>query len=531
MKRITTSLSAVLTVSLAVLAAPAFAQVGPNLARGKPARQSSTAHDGQAARATDGRTDGAYQAGSVTRTAWGAGWLDVDLGAPVALGAVIVHNRTDCCGERLKDARVELAAEPCATPKPLASRVITVPQPKTVLDFTGTPPARYLCVRHTREEFLSVAELEAYAAVAPVKVAQGFYALVHQASGQALTIDGTADDTVARASARSDGASASQRFFLRPWHEGRTVISARTDQWNVLSSNASWASEPVRAWTWMTSPDQMWVVSAASDGLVRIRHVEKGLALALAGSKVVLTAEGDLWRLVPEARPEASASVSSAWGPPWQHEPMRFEIASRPGRYLMVTSRDGKLDAMAPGQAPRQGDFLLYPRYRKDCARDGVLCVGLESVRYPGFFVSQGGGSAVVLRRDDGSEDFLRSATFLYRSTVMGFVALYVDNPAATRDQALLESFERPGWFLRFCQGGVVLASAAATKLQGSRATCSPDPRDFWEEVALGVEPGRPGELRLACAGQGTLAGERCQCDYGYVNAPADPEACVAPGP
>lgn len=519
MKRSMTSLSAVLTASLAVLGAPAFAQGGPNLARGKPASQSSTAHDGQAARATDGRTDGAYQAGSVTHTAWGAGWLEVDLGAPVALGAVVVHNRTDCCGERLKDARVELAAQPCATPKPLASRVITAPQPKTVLDFTGTPPARYLCVRHTRPEFLSVAELEAYAAVAPVKVAQGFYALVHQASGQALTIDGTADDTVVRASARSDGAGASQRFFLRPWHDGRTVISARTDQWNVLSSNASWASDPVRAWTWMTSPDQLWVVTAASDGLVRIRHVEKGLALALAGAKVALTAEGDLWRLVPEAQPEAPAAVSSAWGPPWQREPMRFEIASRPGRYLMVTSRFGKLDAMARGQWPRQGDFLLYPRNRKNCGRDGATCVGLESVRYPGFFVSQGSGSKVVLRRDDGSEDFLRSASFLYRSTIMDFVARYVDTPARTKPQALLESFEKPGWFLRFCQGEVVLASAAAMKLTDARAACSLDPRDFWEEVAVAVEPGQQGELRLACDGHGSLAGERCLCDPGYVNA------------
>lgn len=153
-----------LTLALSSLvAAPAVAQTGPNLARGKPARQSSTGFGGAAARATDGRTDGVYNAGSVTHTQLEAGWLEVDLGEPVAVGTVVVHNRTDCCAERLQGARVELAAEPCTTAAPLASQTVTGPDAKAVLTFTGAPAARYLCVRHLKPQYLSVAEVEAYA--------------------------------------------------------------------------------------------------------------------------------------------------------------------------------------------------------------------------------------------------------------------------------------------------------------------------------------------------------------------------------
>lgn len=133
------------------------------------------------------------------------------------------------------------------------------------------------------------------ALAAPLKVANGFYSLLHEPSGQALTIDGNQDGAVAYAGPYAGGEA--QRFYLRGWKEGRVVISARTDEWKVLSSNASWASDPVRTWVWMTSPDQLWNLEDAGNGRVRIRHHEKKLFLNLQGSKPVLGTAGDLWRL------------------------------------------------------------------------------------------------------------------------------------------------------------------------------------------------------------------------------------------
>jgi hypothetical protein len=79
---------------------------GGNLALGRRAYQSSTANGGDASRAVDGNTDGAFFSGSVTHTDAGPEeWWMVDLGVVQDIGSITIHNRTDCCGERL-DARV-----------------------------------------------------------------------------------------------------------------------------------------------------------------------------------------------------------------------------------------------------------------------------------------------------------------------------------------------------------------------------------------------------------------------------------------
>ena len=72
---------------------------------GKPARQSSTAFGGVASRAVDGRTDGVWPAESITSTNLEAGWLEIDLGSTHEIGVVVLHNRTDCCADRLIGAR------------------------------------------------------------------------------------------------------------------------------------------------------------------------------------------------------------------------------------------------------------------------------------------------------------------------------------------------------------------------------------------------------------------------------------------
>jgi hypothetical protein len=88
---------------------------GENVAEGKPARQSSVAFGGIPARAVDGKTLGAWSAGSVIHTGDDAAngeWWEVDLGKAVQVEGFIIWNRTDpgCIG-RMVGATVSLLDE------------------------------------------------------------------------------------------------------------------------------------------------------------------------------------------------------------------------------------------------------------------------------------------------------------------------------------------------------------------------------------------------------------------------------------
>lgn len=76
-----------------------------NLALSKTATQSSTDFNGEAARAVDGNTDGAYRNNSITHTEVETQpWWQVDLGAVEYLSHINIFNRTDnCCSNRLSD--------------------------------------------------------------------------------------------------------------------------------------------------------------------------------------------------------------------------------------------------------------------------------------------------------------------------------------------------------------------------------------------------------------------------------------------
>ena len=96
--------------------------VGMNLARSKPAEQSSTAYDGVASRAVDGNTDGDYANGSVTFAQEGTNpWWQVDLGTAPTIHAVQLWNRTDGAPEvpaRLSDFYVFVSKDPFTSTLP-----------------------------------------------------------------------------------------------------------------------------------------------------------------------------------------------------------------------------------------------------------------------------------------------------------------------------------------------------------------------------------------------------------------------------
>ena len=133
-----------------------------SLATGKPARQSSTAFGGEAARAVDGRTDGIWAAGSITSTAAEAGWLEIDLGAATEIASVVLHNRIDCCPDRLVGAFVELTDAPCDRTKVETSAPVTTAAASHTFPFSPPRRARYVCVRQPSAKILSLAEVEVF---------------------------------------------------------------------------------------------------------------------------------------------------------------------------------------------------------------------------------------------------------------------------------------------------------------------------------------------------------------------------------
>jgi len=147
---------------------------GTNIAPGKSATQSSNlpgSPTSVASSAIDGNSDGAYFDGSVTATNLDPNaWWQVDLGAPANVNAVVIWNRTDCCGSRLGDYWVFVSDTPFSasdTPATLqfragtfASHQTSAPNPSTTI-MVGMQ-GRYVRVQLSGANYLSLAEVQVF---------------------------------------------------------------------------------------------------------------------------------------------------------------------------------------------------------------------------------------------------------------------------------------------------------------------------------------------------------------------------------
>jgi len=80
-----------------------------NLAPSGTASQSSTYGSASANRAIDGSTDGRYNNGSVTHSQFQTNaWWEVDLLGESEIDRISIHNRTDCCADRLSSYSVSV---------------------------------------------------------------------------------------------------------------------------------------------------------------------------------------------------------------------------------------------------------------------------------------------------------------------------------------------------------------------------------------------------------------------------------------
>jgi alpha-L-fucosidase len=135
-----------------------------NLAKGKPATQSSTYGGADAGRAVDGNQNGNYFNNSVTHTNSEAGaWWKVDLGSINNIGEIKIFNRTDACMDRLSDYYVSVLDQ--NQNQVWSNHQTTYPNPSVTVNAGGVS-GRYVKIQLTGTNYLSLAEVEVYPAPA-----------------------------------------------------------------------------------------------------------------------------------------------------------------------------------------------------------------------------------------------------------------------------------------------------------------------------------------------------------------------------
>jgi hypothetical protein len=149
--------------------------LGPDLAVGKPATQSSDlpgSSGSGAGAAVDGNISGEFSLGTVTSTNLDPhAWWQVDIGASTAIDSLAIWNRTDCCPSRLSDYWVFISDTPFSpsdTPAKLKNRAgtwkshrILPPDPSTTIKTSGAN-GRYVRVQLTGTDYLSLAEVQVF---------------------------------------------------------------------------------------------------------------------------------------------------------------------------------------------------------------------------------------------------------------------------------------------------------------------------------------------------------------------------------
>lgn len=130
------------------------------LSQKRPTSQSSLHAGGHASRAVDGRTDGHWNRGTITHTGKDpSAWWQVDLQGKYPVHLVVVHNRWDCCGERIDGAVVKVDKTTCGTVRYLPGMNV---YPVNCKGATGT------IVRiELKNEYLSLAEVQVFGTGGP----------------------------------------------------------------------------------------------------------------------------------------------------------------------------------------------------------------------------------------------------------------------------------------------------------------------------------------------------------------------------
>jgi len=145
---------------------PWKAKVGPVklVSQRRPAKQSSEGWSGRPSRAVDGNTNQRYGHKSCTHTQRsGRPWWRVDLQKAYQVQKVMIWNRVDCCANRLKNVDVFLDRQRCGR----------IGHPKRINTITcGFKTGRFVWVKQTRSDYLTLCEVRVYARGGPAAPVQ-----------------------------------------------------------------------------------------------------------------------------------------------------------------------------------------------------------------------------------------------------------------------------------------------------------------------------------------------------------------------
>ncbi len=139
-----------------------------NIAIGKTATQSSLKDGAGPERAIDGNTDGNMANGSVTYTNYELNpWWEIDLGANQLINQINLHNRSDCCKNRLSDFYVLLSETPFVSTsladvlnQNSVTKLHITEMPNLTKNIPLNHSARYVRIQLNVTLFLSLAEVE-----------------------------------------------------------------------------------------------------------------------------------------------------------------------------------------------------------------------------------------------------------------------------------------------------------------------------------------------------------------------------------
>jgi hypothetical protein len=263
-----------------------------NLAAGKTTTQSSTLNGGDASRAVDGNTNGNWNANSVTHTGFDAqAWWQVDLGTVTDIGKVVLYNRTDCCGSRLKNFDLLVSYDGSSW-----QSVATYPnEAPAQIAFSLNVSGRFVRVR-LPNNYLSLAEVQVFP---PPNLAAG--KIVTQSStlnggNASRAVDGNTNGNW------NANSVTHTNFNVQPWWQvdlgavtgiGTVVLYNRTDCCSERLSNFDiLVSDTGTSWSVIATmlgeaPPRTSVSTNAKARFVRVQ---------LRGSNYLSLAEVRLWR-------------------------------------------------------------------------------------------------------------------------------------------------------------------------------------------------------------------------------------------
>jgi hypothetical protein len=193
----------------------------------------------------DGITDGIFADGSVTATNLENNpWWQVDLGASVPIGSIVVWNRTDCCGSRLSDYWVFVSNTPfnnSDTPATLNGNVVfsshqtSAPNPSASITLPAGTQGRYVRVQLSSPGgYLSLAEVQVSGQVTTTTSDLALNKPASQSStlpgtpAASVVVDGNTDGSF------GDGSVTATNLENNPWWEVDLGSSA------PISSIAVW---------------------------------------------------------------------------------------------------------------------------------------------------------------------------------------------------------------------------------------------------------------------------------------------------